>query len=151
LEPEKSPRKELDPLVAKLIAPHTQGCTLENTWVFEAVDMTVTDNGIPLVLVRLREAASGREIRVEISPRDPSRGCYEESPSFNLAFASESGATLPVEEEKAVVAIFEAVQLNDHGRFHLAATPDGTVRLTENDTPPEGLLARLRKRIFGPK
>lgn len=147
MAPENQPQNS-DEMTRKLLHPLEPGSVAHGNWTLATVEVVSTTP--PKLLILLKEAGAERQIRIEASPRDPAVRCYETSESFNLAFAAEKMTTLPLDDEKAVVAVFDAIHQNDHGRFRFESDPNGTARLVEAETPPRvGILARLRKRFFG--
>jgi hypothetical protein len=147
LDPNETQQPETGDIAWKLLHPLRADDLLKEKWRLNAVELLPTEP--PKLVVRLLDAETQREIRVELTQLDASRPCYEKSRSFNMSFASEGVTTLPLEDEEALVQVFDAIHENDHGRYVFEKTPDGAVKLTENAVSPRGgLLARL-KRIFG--
>ena len=126
--------------------PVVPGEKYYENWVLSSIETPEVD--LPKIVFVLKNEESGKEVRLEMITWDQKQPCYDHSRSFSFAFASEGESTLSLEEEKAMVAIIDAVIKNDRGRLAVRHNDEKKVEIVEVEPPP-GLWKRFVDRISG--
>jgi hypothetical protein len=136
-----------NPLLEKLLDPIIEGENYFESWKISHVEFPNLDQ--PRIVLRL-ENESGNAIKLVMSPGDAAAPCYERTPSFNLAFATEKEGPLEKNEEEAIIYVIEAVRLNDHGRFSIEYD-DNHVPVLKEAPPKPTIMSKLLDVLFPPR
>jgi hypothetical protein len=132
--------------VLALVQPIVPGVKYYENWVLSSIELPEVD--LPKIVFVLKNEESGKEVRLEMTTWDQKQPCYDHSRSFSFAFASEGESTLSLEEEKAMVAIIDAVIKNDRGRMAVRYNDEKKIVIVEVPPPP-GLWNKFISRIKG--